>query len=110
MSKKDNKNKNETLKFRATQEFVNMLKEKMKQANIKSYSEYLRESVKNSTIKQQPQNLDKIRYEINKIGVNLNQLTKYVNGKNEFDQRAFLAIEEMSRNLSYLFESLCDAD
>lgn len=102
---KDNK-MDKTIRFRATKEFVELLNHKMEKAKVASYSDYLRESVKSSIINERCENIDKIRYEINKIGINLNQLTKYVHKNGEFDHLAYNEIEKISLNLSHLFEAL----
>lgn len=93
---------NKKINFRCDENFEKLLYLKMKEANYHSYSEFIRNVVENSTIKQRCQGLEKLIYELNKIGVNLNQLSKHVNEEKLIDQLTLNTIGEIYSELTLL--------
>ena len=102
-------NKDVTIKFRCDQKFVNLLNQKLKTSNFNSHSELIRKSVENVRIKEQPKYVDKLRIELNRIGININQISKYVHTKKSFDNRVLLELNTISTNISLLYERVLNA-
>ena len=70
-----------TFKFRISQELLDLLDSKSKSLNISS-SEFLRRTIESSNITIKPTNkkdLKELIWNINKIGVNINQLAHSLN-------------------------------
>ena len=70
-----------TFKFRISQELLDLLDSKSKSLNISS-SEFLRRTIESSNITMKPTNkkdLKELIWNINKIGVNINQLAHSLN-------------------------------
>lgn len=92
------------INFRCDEVFEELLYQKMKEAGYDSYSEFIRESVQQATIKQRCKGIHSLIKEINKIGVNLNQVTKHVNEQKVIDQFALNGINETYKHLTTLIQ------
>ena len=94
-----NRTRNESLIIRMTKEEKEIFLEKMKATKSKSYIELLMKCIcTHSTVKIDTSPILDMVYEINKIGVNLNQLTKAVNtAKDLNDNNAEKLREEIAK-------------
>jgi len=95
---------NRKINFRCTEDFEELLYKKMNEAGYSSYSEFIRESIQSATIKQRCNGLQELIKQVNKIGVNLNQITKHVNEKKVIDQFALNGINETYKQLSTIIQ------
>lgn len=95
---------NKKINFRCDETFENLLFQKMNDAGYDSYSEFIRGSVQNVTIKQRCKGIQELIKEINKIGVNLNQITKHVNEQKVIDQFALNGINEIYKKLTAIIQ------
>ena len=95
--------KSNTIRFRCDDGFLELLHKKMKKSKIGSYSDFVRESIKKVKIIERCHYVDKIRYEINKIGVNINQITHYTNSKKAIDN---VVLSELQKTNYYLSQIL----
>ena len=71
--------KKHTIRFRVDDLFLLMMLDKMELAGISSYSEFLRTSIQRLSIKEHCKQLNSIKFELNKIGININQIAKNSN-------------------------------
>ncbi len=79
-NKTSNRKRNVQLKFYVDEEELAMIKYKMTKAGIKNQSEYLRQmAVYGKTVNLDFSDLRPIYNELNKIGVNLNQIARIAN-------------------------------
>lgn len=94
-----NRTRNESLIIRMTKEEKEIFLKKMKATKSKSYIELLMKCIRtHSTVKIDTSPILDMVYEINKIGVNLNQLTKAVNtAKDLNDNNAEKLREEIAK-------------
>lgn len=82
-SKKDKDKVNRQLKVYVTGDEEIIIKQKAELLDM-SFSAFARALLLEKEIDVNPKELKKIRYELNKIGVNLNQLTKKANRQDQF--------------------------
>ena len=68
--------KKHTIRFRVDDDFLLLLLDKMEKSKILSYSEFIRTSITRLTIKEHCSQLNTIKFELNRIGVNINQIAK----------------------------------
>ena len=92
------------LNFRCDEAFESLLVKKMKEAGYSSYSEFIRDSVESVTIKQRCKGIQELIKEVNKIGVNLNQISKHANEKKVIDQFALQGINDIYKKLSDIIQ------
>jgi Arc/MetJ-type ribon-helix-helix transcriptional regulator len=90
------------INFRCDEAFETLLYGKMQQAGYHSYSEFIREAVSHTIIKQRCTGLQELVRELNRIGVNLNQVTKHVNEQKMIDQLALTGISNIYTELTTL--------
>ena len=90
------------INLRCSETFENLLHQKMTEAGYNSYSELIRDLVEGVRIEQRCKGLQELIKEINKIGVNLNQITRHVNETKMIDQFALQGINDSYKNLSTL--------
>ena len=95
---------NRKINFRCTEAFEDLLYQKMKDAGYDSYSEFIRDSIQSATIKQRCKGLHELIKQVNKIGVNLNQIAKHVNEQKVIDQFALNGINETFKLLSTIIQ------
>jgi hypothetical protein len=93
---------NKIINFRCDEKFELLLKDKMKKAGYNSSSEFIRSSVENSNIKQRCKGLNNLLFEINKIGVNLNQISKHSNQDKIIDNLVLKGINDIYSQLAIL--------
>lgn len=91
---------NKTINFRCDENFEALLHKKMQESGLSSYSQFIREAVQKSTIKQRCQGIQSLIKEINKIGVNLNQISKYTHEKRVIDRLVLDGIENTYKQLN----------
>ncbi len=92
------------LNFRCDDAFEKMMLRKMSEAGFSSYSELIRESIHNVTIKQRCSGIQELIKEVNKIGVNLNQFSKHTNEKKMIDQLAIQGINDTYKQLTTIIQ------
>jgi len=95
---------NRKINFRCDENFEELLYQKMKEAGYASYSEFIRESVEHAIIKQRCKGIQELIKQVNKIGVNLNQITKHINEQKVIDQFVLSGINETYKQLSMLIQ------
>ena len=93
---------NVKINFRCSEAFEDLLHSKMKKAGYSSYSEFIRDSVEGVSIKQRCKGIQELIKEINKIGVNLNQITRYTNENKKVDISISQSINAIYKELSLL--------
>lgn len=95
---------NRKINFRCTEAFEELLYKKMNEAGYSSYSEFIRESIQSATVKQRCKGLQELIKQVNKIGVNLNQISKHANEQKVIDQFALNGINETYKQLSTIIQ------
>ena len=76
------------LNIRFTNEEYKIIREKMKLLNINNLSKYGRKMlIDGLIIESNNQGFDKVAYELNKIGTNINQVVKRINTDNRYDKK-----------------------
>ena len=98
-----------TINFRCDEAFEKILYDKMIKAGYGSYSQLIRESIQNVTIKQRCKGIQELIKEINKIGVNLNQISRYANEKKVIDQFTLQGINDIYKKLSNIIQEFNNA-
>ena len=93
---------NVKINFRCSEDFENLLLSKMKQAGYSSYSAFIRDSVEGVSIKQRCKGIQELIKQVNKIGVNLNQISRYANENKELDLSVLQSIDAIYKELSLL--------
>lgn len=93
------KNKDIKLNFRVDADFYSMFQEKLNSSNL-SQSDFIREAILYSTVKQRCKDLDTLIWNINKIGVNLNQIAKYANENSLLDEAILEEISNINNQLA----------
>lgn len=97
-SNKDS-NKSIKLNFRVDSSFYAMFLEKLQLSNLPQ-SEFIRSCILNSTVKQRCKNLENLIWNINKIGTNLNQISRYANEEKLLDEAILEEIHQININLA----------
>jgi hypothetical protein len=87
-----------------------MLREKMKKSGLHSYSDFLRLAIQQTTITERCKGLGELLYEVNKIGINLNQLAKQTNQTQLIDQLTLQSIANIERLLRQTIERYQNVD
>ena len=95
---------NRKINFRCTEAFEELLYKKMNEAGYSSYSEFIREAVQHAVIKQRCNGIQELIKQVNKIGVNLNQIAKHTNEQKVIDQLALKGINETYTQLTILVQ------
>ena len=97
------------INFRCDEAFESLLYDKMKEAGFQSYSEFIRESIEKTTIKQRCQGIQDLIKEVNRIGVNLNQISRYANENKTIDQSVLTQINNIYARLNILLQKFNNA-
>lgn len=110
MEKDKNRYRNKERKVRFTEEENQYLTKKIKQSGLNNFQNFALKMLLNGQIVTiDYSELLHLRKEINKIGQNINQLTKYANTFNELDKELLLGladeIDKMKRLVKEEFES-----
>lgn len=80
LMKKQNLEREIQLNFRVNESEKNKIFERMKLAKLKNFAVYARLMLVSGKIQVIDfESITKLRYEVNRIGVNINQITKFVN-------------------------------
>ncbi len=97
-----NRNRKIKLEFYVSEEEKNNIKLKMKQANIENFSHYARKMLLDNFVVNlnSCEDLLKLNYEINKIGNNINQLTKLANENKAISKSTINQIAKIQEDLS----------
>jgi hypothetical protein len=98
-----------TLRFRVTPSFMKMFILKYKKSNLNTYSDFIRLSIEKTIIKEQSKHTEKLRYELNKIGLNINQIAQYSNSCKKVDMMVHNELKKINKNISLLFENTLDS-
>jgi hypothetical protein len=99
--KADTKRKSIYKAIRFTQNEWHKIEQNLKKENL-TFSEFARASILNKKIKKTPKAKKELLFELNKIGNNLNQITRLVNEKKAIDLQTLKAIFEIKEQLGKL--------
>lgn len=91
------------ISFRIDEQFYQEFQNKVDNSGL-SVSQFLRDAITSSTVKQKCKDLSQLVYEINKIGTNLNQITYYANKNRLIDEVLLENIESINLTLSNLIK------
>jgi hypothetical protein len=97
------RNKTIKISFRVDEFFYEEFQKKVDNSGL-SVSQFLRDAITSSTVKQKCKDLSQLVYEVNKIGVNLNQITYYANKERLIDEVVLENIESINLTLSNLIK------
>jgi hypothetical protein len=97
------RNKTIKISFRVDEFFYEEFQKKVDNSGL-SVSQFLRDAITSSTVKQKCKDLSQLVYEVNKIGVNLNQITYYANKERLIDEVVLENIESINLALSNLIK------
>ena len=90
-------------KLRTTSDEANKLRRCISVAGKKTFQAYALNMLLHGKIETYDYSeLQQLRIEVNRIGQNINQLVRYVNTFQEFDQELFLALQEEVKELQQL--------
>ncbi|SDB22091.1 mobilisation protein (MobC) [Streptococcus henryi] len=90
-------------KLRTTANEANKLRRRISAAGKKTFQAYALNMLLNGKIETYDYSeLQQLRVEVNRIGQNINQLVRYVNTFQDFDQELFLALQEEVKELQQL--------
>ena len=98
--------KNKTISFRLTPSEKEKLNELIEQHKVKNISDFIRQVVLTGKFKttKQAQNYERLLYEINKIGNNINQIAKLCNINKNVDIKVLEQLAKIEEELSILLE------
>lgn len=101
--KREKRKRTEPIKFRVYESEKKIIDEKAKRLGL-DRSKYLRKvSLQEPLIIIDMSKIDKLIYEVNKIGVNINQIAKYANGHNVLYKND---IKEIKESLNSIWEKI----
>lgn len=97
-----NRNREKQIKLYVSEEEYNNIQLKMKQANIENFSHYARKMLLENFVVNlnSCEDLVNLNYEINKIGNNINQLTKLANENKAISKSTINQIAKTQEDLS----------
>ncbi len=108
-NKTPNRKRNIQLKFYVDEEELAMIKYKMTKAGIKNQSEYLRQmAVYGKTVNLDFSDLRPIYNELNKIGVNLNQIARIANTTGTLYRNDIADIRDKIQTVTNNIETIAD--
>ena len=98
--------KNKTISFRLTPTEKEKLDNLVKEYQVKNVSDFIRQVVLTGKFKttKQAQNYERLLYEINKIGNNINQIAKHCNIEKQVDIKVLEQLAKIEEELSILLE------
>lgn len=95
-----NRNRNIDLKFRVNEEEKIFIEMKMKEAGITNREAYLRKmAIDGAIIVSNYEETKKLTMELNKIGININQIARVANTDNKISKDNIQKIEEMMQKV-----------
>lgn len=95
-----NRNRNIDLKFRVTEEEKTFIEMKMKEGGITNREAYLRKmAIDGAIIVSNYDETKKLTLELNKIGMNINQIARVANTDNRISKDNIKKIEEMMQKV-----------
>lgn len=95
-----NRNRNIDLKFRVNEEEKAFIEMKMKEAGITNREAYLRKmAIDGAIIVSNYDETKKLTMELNKIGININQIARVANTDNKISKENIKKIEEMMQKV-----------
>ena len=105
MTNSNNKDSNKSIKlnFRVDSAFYSIFLKKLKLSNLPQ-SEFIRSCILNSTVKQRCKDLENLVWNINKIGTNLNQISRYANEEKLLDEAILEEIHQINLNLANIIK------
>ncbi|MBQ3566808.1 MAG: plasmid mobilization relaxosome protein MobC [Oscillospiraceae bacterium] len=108
-NKTPNRKRNVQLKFYVDEDELAMIKYKMTKAGIKNQSEYLRQmAVYGKTVNLDFSDLRPIYNELNKIGVNLNQIARIANTTGTLYRNDIADIRDKIQTVKNNIETIAD--
>ena len=98
--------KNKTISFRLTPTEKEKLNSLVKEYQVKNISDFIRQVILTGKFKttQAQQNYERLLYEINKIGNNINQIAKLCNINKNVDIKVLEQLAKIEEELSILLE------
>ena len=98
--------KNKTISFRLTPTEKEKLDNLVKEYQVKNVSDFIRQVVLTGKFKttQAQQNYERLLYEVNKIGNNINQIAKHCNINKSVDIKVLEQLAKIEEELSILLE------
>jgi hypothetical protein len=96
--------KNKLIQIRATEQQIAYIKLKMAENNYTNRSEYILDSAI-SPIKHNKKRSLQMIFEVNRIGVNLNQIVHKMHKENKFDESLLIEIENIKSSLLSVIET-----
>ena len=94
------------VKFRVTEEEREMIRKNMKACHMKNMAEYLRTmAIRGCIIIPDHSDMKRANFEINKIGVNINQIAKKVNETGNMYAEDIHRLQELIDNIWQLLRS-----
>jgi len=98
--------RSENIKVRLTPSERKKVEEILQEYEIKNISEFIREIILSGSFKIEKgeceQSQSNLLYELNKIGVNINQIAKYANIEKEIDVKVLKELQKINEQLSIL--------
>jgi Arc/MetJ-type ribon-helix-helix transcriptional regulator len=96
----------ELISFRLTPSEKKKLDNLVSEYQVKNVSDFIRQVILTGKFKttKQAQNYEKFLYEINKIGVNLNQIARLCNTRGSVDAKILKVLAKMEEKLDLLLE------
>lgn len=92
------------LNFRVDSSFYDMFQDKLQQSGL-AQSDFIREAILYSTVKQRRcEGIEDLIYEINKIGVNINQISKHLNDSKLLDEAVMEELHLINNHLAELIK------
>lgn len=106
MKKEKNRVRNRLLKVYVANEEYDLIKLKMNQVSMKNFSAYARKMLIDLVLVkiQSSQELNQLTYEINKIGVNINQITKLANENKNINNSTINDVVKIQQELQQLIQ------
>ena len=96
---------NKIFKFRATEDEINIIKERSQKHGL-TMSEFVRQAALNSVIvKHSTKELNKLIWEVNKIGTNINQIARLCNESDYVSKQSLQKLQEEHFKVYKVFEN-----
>jgi len=105
----DKENRTKSIKIRLTPTELNKIEQLAEESSARNLSDFIRQVVLTGKFKvpKVSQNFENLLYEINKIGNNINQISKHCNINNSVDIKVLEQLTKIEEKLSILME-LCE--
>ena len=94
----------ENIKVRLTPSEKKQLEKLIEEHGVKNLSEFIRSIILTGSYKVTSEDYSDLLYEVNKIGINLNQIAKYANIEKELDIKILKELAKIREQLDILIE------